>query len=154
MQEELNVTLLGDERARADTGARPREKSCKTREPAAEKVERPPRHENRKSGRGRTNRNSNGEQIESWDYVYKELEQQGYSKDQAERPDILAANRQSFVGTEYSEEEVRRNLNRMQLREAEPRGRGGGRDKSRNRNSRDITREDRLCIFFLPVINL
>jgi len=135
------LDLTGDDRVRAETGARPREKSSKAREhAAAEKVERPPRHENRKSGRSKSNRNSNGEQIESWDYVYKELEQQGYSKDQAERPDILAANRQSFVGTEYSEEDVRRNLNRMQIREAEPRG-GRARDKSRNRNSRDITRE-------------
>merc|ERR1712241_1425001 len=28
-------------------------------------------------------------ELESWDYVYRQLENSGYSKDQADRPDVL-----------------------------------------------------------------
>jgi len=149
-QGQIPTTILdmcaGDEGRRNDSGARPRER--------LERVERPERVKSREfeakdrgggARRGRNTRGgvrtSAGDEIESWDFVYKELEQQGYSKDQAERPDILANNRNPYNPAEdVNEEDVRRNLNLMHLEETRERSRGA-RDKSRNRNSRDISRE-------------
>jgi hypothetical protein len=44
----------------------------------------------REQGRGRGGRagEAQGQGLEAWDYVYRQLETQGYTKDQAERPDV------------------------------------------------------------------
>ena len=82
---------LGEECRIAESGARPRDKTERGKPRFNEvKPDRP--RQGKERGRGSRGSRS-GEQGDSWDYVYKELEQQGYSKDQAERPDILANNR-------------------------------------------------------------
>ena len=45
---------------------------------------------------------NNGEEefIENWEFVFSDLQQRGYTKDQAERPDVLTAARQSRGNTE------------------------------------------------------
>ena len=74
---------------RGDGGARPRE-----------------RKESRSNGK--SSRKSGVEQdFDSWDYVYKHLEQTGYTKDQAERPDVLESSQ--------SDEELRRNIQDLRI---------------------------------------
>jgi len=85
---------------------------------------------------GRT-RNSGGDEIESWDFVYKELEQQGYNKDNAKRPDILGSNHRTSHNDDQTDEELRKTMSRMHLsdRDRPPRG---GREKGRHRDSREF----------------
>ena len=79
-----------------------------------------------RGGRGAGRRSGAEQEDGNWDYVYKHLERTGYTKDQAERPDVLEAGQE--------EEDLRRNLAGLQIH-AETRngmesvsrvGRGGG----------------------------
>ena len=51
-----------------------------------------------------------GQGLESWDYVYRQLETQGYTKDQAERPDVLTRGQEGRESQEREEERRRRDL--------------------------------------------
>lgn len=77
-----------------------------------------PRDQRERSGKGR---NSGKEQdFDSWDYVYKHLEQTGYTKDQAERPDVLEGQQGGGLTSDSQserEEELRRNIQGLRLRE-------------------------------------
>ena len=102
---------------------------------------------------------NNGEEefIENWEFVFSDLQQRGYTKDQAERPDVLTAARQSRGNTETpsssrmynltsgdqsEEEEALRNLGLLQLREVERTGEERvDNNGARNRTSREISRE-------------
>ena len=71
---------------------------------------RPREHKEARNGNKSKSRKSGvEEEFDSWDYVYKHLEQTGYTKDQAERPDVLENN--------PSEEDLRRNIQGLRLRE-------------------------------------
>eukprot|EP00092_Neocalanus_flemingeri_P024518 GFUD01026590.1.p1 GENE.GFUD01026590.1~~GFUD01026590.1.p1 ORF type:complete len:682 (+),score=221.10 GFUD01026590.1:171-2216(+) len=100
-------------------------------------------------------RNSGKEQdFDSWDYVYKHLEQTGYTKDQAERPDVLEGQQAGGLtcGSQSErEEELRRNIQGLRLREGrngdtrdvvgQQRESGGGRGGTQQRYSRVETSE-------------
>jgi len=77
-----------------------------------------PRDHKERNGKGR---NSGKEQdFDSWDYVYKHLEQTGYTKDQAERPDVLEGQQGGGLTSDSQserEEELRRNIQGLRLRE-------------------------------------
>jgi len=60
--------------------------------------------------------------FDSWDYVYKHLEQTGYTKDQAERPDVLESSQSQ------SDEELRRNIQGLRLRDTRNGEQGGHRN--------------------------
>jgi len=96
-------------------------------------------------------RNSGKEQdFDGWDYVYKHLEQTGYTKDQAERPDVLEGQQAGGLTSDSQserEEELRRNIQGLRLREGRngdggpQRGSGGGRGAAQQRYSRVETSE-------------
>lgn len=72
---------------RGDSGARPRE--------------------HKESRNGKSRKSGVEQDFDSWDYVYKHLEQTGYTKDQAERPDVLESSQ--------SDEELRRNIQDLRI---------------------------------------
>jgi len=90
-------------RSDRDNGARPRE------------------HKESRNGKSKSRKSGVEEDFDNWDYVYKHLEQTGYTKDQAERPDVLES-------PEKSDEELRRNIQGLRLREDEKNGDGHGRN--------------------------
>jgi len=91
------------------------------------------REQRERSGKGR---NSGKEQdFDSWDYVYKHLEQTGYTKDQAERPDVLEGQQAAGLTSDSQserEEELRRNIQSLRLREERN---GVGRENGHHRGS-------------------
>jgi len=98
-------------RGERDNGARPRE------------------HKESRNGNGKSKSRKSGveEDFDNWDYVYKHLEQTGYTKDQAERPDVLDS-------PEKSDEELRRNIQGLRLREEDKNGVGHGRNGDSHHN--------------------
>ena len=66
----------------------------------------------RENKAGKSRKSGAEQDFDSWDYVYKHLQQTGYNKDQAERPDVLERN------SSQSEEELRRNIQGMRLRDS------------------------------------
>jgi len=108
----------GDRRHHGEGGARPREG----------------RENRERSGKAR---NSGKEQdFDSWDYVYKHLEQTGYTKDQAERPDVLEGQQVGVLTSDSQserEEELRRNIQVLRLREDKN---GDGREATHGRGGR------------------
>ena len=70
---------------------------------------RPREHKEKSNGRSR--KSGVEQDFDSWDYVYKHLEQTGYTKDQAERPDVLESSQSQ------SDEELRRNIQGLRLRD-------------------------------------
>jgi len=98
-------------------------------------------------------RSSGKEQdFDSWDYVYKHLEQTGYNKDQAERPDVLEGRQGGGMTSDSQserEEELRRNMHSLRIKEnrnGDPRDNGyhrsnNGRNASYQRYSKIETSE-------------
>ena len=66
----------------------------------------------RENKTGKSRKSGAEQDFDSWDYVYKHLQQTGYNKDQAERPDVLERN------SSQSEEELRRNIQGLRLRDS------------------------------------
>ena len=64
--------------------------------------------EGRSKGRQSGGDQQGGQGLESWDYVYRQLETQGYTKDQAERPDVLTRGQEGGRESQEREEERRR----------------------------------------------
>ena len=59
---------------------------------------RPREHKENVKNNGRLRKSGLEQDFDSWDYVYKHLEQTGYTKDQAERPDVLESSQsQAFL---------------------------------------------------------
>ena len=88
----------------------------------------------RENKTGKSRKSGAEQDFDSWDYVYKHLQQTGYNKDQAERPDVLERN------SSQSEEELRRNIQGLRLRDSarngessQPRHHGGGEGGRRGR---------------------
>lgn len=102
---------------------------------------------------------TNGGALETWEFVYNRLDSLGYNKDQAERPDVLIDGRMSRGNTETpsssrmynltsgeqsEEEEMRRNISRMQSRNELEERKWQREEKeavARHRTSREITSE-------------
>ena len=87
-----------------------------------------PREHHKESRGGRSRRSGVEQEFDSWDYVYKHLEQTGYTKDQAERPDVLESSQSQ------SDEELRRNIQGLRLRDARN-GDGHGQQRPRHQES-------------------
>ena len=87
-----------------------------------------PREHHKESRGGRSRRSGVEQEFDSWDYVYKHLEQTGYTKDQAERPDVLESSQSQ------SDEELRRNIQGLRLRDARN-GDGHGQQRARRQES-------------------
>ena len=89
--------------------------------------------------RGSRGRGSGGQEggMESWDYVYKQLEHQGYTKDQAERPDVLNRGQEERASLER-EEERRRSQQDCCRREVEEERRRD--EEKRRREEEEIRR--------------
>ena len=90
---------------RRDRGERERERD---RDVGA----RPREHKENGKSNGRSRKSGMEQDFDSWDYVYKHLEQTGYTKDQAERPDVLESSQSQ------SDEELRRNIQGLRLRDS------------------------------------
>jgi len=87
------LDIAGDEHHGGGRSRDKSERSNKSRDSDRDKERDRDKDRDRDKGARRRRKKSEGvEEIENWDFVYKELEQQGYSKDQAERPDVLAIN--------------------------------------------------------------
>ena len=95
--------------------------------------------EGRSKGRQSGGDQQGGQGLESWDYVYRQLETQGYTKDQAERPDVLTTRESQ----EREEERRRRDLEddrrKREMAEEEEvrRGLGGIRLQQQHQQGRD-----------------
>ena len=116
-----------ERRSRADreAGARPREH--RDHRDHRDHKDHKDHKEHKEASRTGKSRKSGAEQdFDSWDYVYKHLQQTGYNKDQAERPDVLERN------SSQSEEELRRNIQAMRLRDSARNGVGGGRPREQH----------------------
>ena len=75
---------------------------------------------------GRARKSGVEQDFDSWDYVYKHLEQTGYTKDQAERPDVLESSQSQ------SDEELRRNIQGLRIRNGDNGHRNGEQNGQRN----------------------
>jgi len=116
-----------EDRERQEQETRPREAVSRHHEGGAR-----PREYRERSGKGRSS--GREQEFDSWDYVYKHLEQSGYNKDQAERPDVLDGQQIGINSDSHSEreEELRRNIQSLRLRE----GRNGDtRESAHHRGS-------------------
>ena len=100
---------------RRDRGERERDRD---RESGA----RPREHKENAKSNGRSRKSGVEQDFDSWDYVYKHLEQTGYTKDQAERPDVLESSQSQ------SDEELRRNIQGLRLRDTRNGEQGGHRN--------------------------
>jgi len=76
--------------------------------------------EQREARSGKSRKSGAEQDFDSWDYVYKHLQQTGYNKDQAERPDVLER------PSSRSEEELRKNIQAMRLRDSARNGHHSG----------------------------
>lgn len=88
-----------------------RDRAERERDRDRESGARPREHKDNGKSNGRSRKSGVEQDFDSWDYVYKHLEQTGYTKDQAERPDVLDSSQSQ------SDEELRRNIQGLRLRE-------------------------------------
>jgi len=99
--------------------------------------------EGRSKGRQSGGDQQGGQGLESWDYVYRQLETQGYTKDQAERPDVLTRGQEGRESQEREEDRRRRDLDeerrKREVAEEEEvrRGLGGIRLQQQQQQGRD-----------------
>ena len=98
----------------------------------------------RENKTGKSRKSGAEQDFDSWDYVYKHLQQTGYNKDQAERPDVLERN------NSQSEEELRRNIQELRLRDSARNGEssqhrhhGGGGEAGRRGRPREQSQTHR-----------